>query len=489
MDAPARSSSTELIQWIGLAGGVIASFAAYWATGLVESELMTPSARVVASVGVVMALWWMTEAIPLAATSLLPVILFPLLGVMTLKETTAPYANPLLFLFGGGFLLALAMERWGLHRRIALRTVMVVGTSPRAMVGGCMVATGIMSMWVSNTATAVMMLPIATSLIALRQSEGEASDRFAICLLIGIGYAASIGGLGTIIGTPPNAFLVSYLKESMDIDVSFARWMIVGVPIVALYLAIGWFVLTRWIEPVGSERSGLGRQMLRERLRSLGPTTRPEWMVMVVFACTVLGWLFRGVIERLLWGEASTGFLSDAGIVMIAALALFALPSGDGRRVMDWETAERLPWGVLILFGGGMSLGAGIQASGLDLWLGSVVEGMGGVPVWVVMAVAVAIVILLSEVASNTAAAITLVPVMGAMATSFGIEPVVMVTMTALAASVGYMMPVATPPNAIVFSSGLIPIRRMMRAGIVFNIVGGILVVMASLWLVPRVLG
>ncbi|MHC4976796.1 MAG: SLC13 family permease, partial [Planctomycetota bacterium] len=391
MEASERSDPAALIRWIGLFCGPVCALLAYVLLGTIGSEHLTAEGRVVASVGVVMALWWMTEAVPLAATSLLPVVLFPALGVMAAKEAAAPYAHPLLFLFGGGFLLALAMERWGLHRRIALRTVMVVGTSPRAMVGGCMLATGVMSMWVSNTATAVMMLPIATSLIAMRRDEDSGSDKFAISLLIGVGYAASIGGLGTIIGTPPNAFLVSYMKESMDIEVSFARWMLVGIPIVVVYLAIGWFALTRWIEPVSATPSGVGRAVLRERLRALGPTTRPEWLVMIVFFCTVLGWLLRSAIEPLIWDGGGFDHLTDAGIVVGAALVLFVLPAGNGERVMDWETAERMPWGVLILFGGGMSLGAGIQSSGFDVWLGSVVEGMGGVPVCVLMAVVVVI--------------------------------------------------------------------------------------------------
>ena len=504
------SESRRRLQDIGLVAGPLAAIVvalllpgSYVGEGG-EAVAFSLAGRATAATTVWMATWWLTEAISIHATALLPLVLFPLLGARSMKQAAAPYANELIFLFMGGFLLALAMERWGLHRRIALGTLRFVGDRPANVVGGFMAITAVLSMWVSNTATAIMLLPVATSVIALvARQTGEAGDaqtlpgldsplrNFALCLLLGVAYAASIGGMGTPIGTPPNVVMLSYVKSQLGVEIGFARWMSFALPLVGVFLPITWLLLTRVLYPIRLERVQGGRALVAQSLKSLGPMSRAEWTVLGVFLATASLWVFRPLVASLeISGNRPLAGLTDAGIAMLAAMTLFVAPSGDAERrfVLDWDTALRLPWGILILFGGGLSLAAAIRENGVGELLTSQVSGLAGAPPVLIVLLVVAGVIFLTELTSNTATTATLIPLLAALAPGLGIEPLRLVVPAALAASCAFMLPVATPPNAIVFGSGLLGIREMSRAGFWLNWVGVVLITLAAQTLLMRLL-
>jgi sodium-dependent dicarboxylate transporter 2/3/5 len=375
-----------------------------------------------------MAIWWMTEAIPIFVTALLPPVVLPLAGVQELSDTTAVYAHPLVFLALGGFVLALALERWNLHRRFAAFILRMVGTSPRRLVGGFMIVGATLSMWISNTATSVILLPVALSIIAATDEASEYHARFRLCLLLGTAYACSIGGMGTLIGTGTNVFLASFVQSELQRDLSFARWMGLGLPLVLVLLPAAWLLLTRVVFPLPAVARDQGRLPL-------------------------------------------LGNLSDPGVAMLCMLLLFVIPDGHrrGSALMDWGTAVKLPWGVLLLFGGGLALAGAIDDHGVGAALALVATRLGEVPPVVVVLFAVALMTLLTELTSNLASTATLLPVLAALADGMGIDPLVIVIPTALAASCAFMLPVATPPNMIVFGSGMLRIPDMVRGGIWIN--------------------
>ncbi|MBW2270377.1 MAG: DASS family sodium-coupled anion symporter [Deltaproteobacteria bacterium] len=469
-----------------------------------ELVAFTPAGRATAAVAVWMATWWLSEAIPVYATALLPLVLFPLLRAAPMKAAAAPYAHELIFLFMGGFMLALSMQRWGLHRRVALAALLLVGDRPVRIVGGFMAVTAFLSMWVSNTAAAVMLLPVAVSIIervarehgvesaeAALDEGGSAVRNFALCLLLGIAYSASIGGMGTPIGTPPNVIMLSYAKDHLGVEIGFARWMALALPLVAVFLPLAWLLLTRVLYPVRLERIQGGRELVRASLRALGPMSVGERIVLCVFVGASALWITRPLLTGLeLGGARPLAGLSDAGIAMLAAVVLFVAPVDRSatRFTLDWETAVRLPWGVLLLFGGGLSLAAAIQVNGVGELIAGQVAGFAGVPVLLVVAVVVAAIVFLTELTSNTATAATLIPILAALAPGLGIEPLVLVVPAALSASCAFMLPVATPPNAIVFGSGLVTISEMSRAGFWLNWVGTALITLFGWLVVARVL-
>jgi sodium-dependent dicarboxylate transporter 2/3/5 len=427
-----------------------------------------------AALAVWMAVWWMTEALPVYATALLPLVVLPIGGALPIRQAAAPYAHELIFLFMGGFVVALSMERWGLHRRIALAALRGGATTPRIVVGRFMLVTAGLSMWVSNTATTLMMLPIAVSVIELLtrpDDEGAdpGSEPLASCLLLGIAYGASIGGIGTLIGTPPNLFLASFVTNELGIEIGFARWMLIGVPLVAVFLPLARLLLTRVLFPIGRERIEGIEEHIAFKRASQGPMSRGERTTLAVFAAMAAAWICRPVLVKL----GATG-LSDAGIAIAAALALFAIPVNARKRefTMDWETAVRLPWGVLILFGGGLSLAAAIRSNGVGEFLGAQVGAMSSVPAPIIVIAAVALVIFLTELTSNTATTATLLPILAGLAPALGLPPLLLLVPVAIAASCAFMLPVATPPNAVVFSSGRVPMPVMIRAGLWLNILG-----------------
>jgi len=431
------------------------------------------SGRLSGGLAVWMAIWWLTEALPLHLTALLPLAVLPVSGAGGVKETVSAYFHPLIFLFLCGFLLALAMERWGLHRRFALATLGATGGGPRRVVGGFMLVTALLSMWVSNTATTMMMLPIATSVLALAGSEGE--DSLSCCLLLGIAYGASIGGLGTLIGTPPNLFLASYAGERLGIDISFVGWLAVGLPIVALFLPLAWWLLTRVLHPVGDVQVRGSDDTFRAQHKALGPMSRGEWATLIVFLATAGAWVTRPLLRQVeIGGARPLAALTDTHIALAAAALLFLIPVNLGRRefVMNWRTALRTPWQILLLFGGGLSLAGALDANNVGLYLGSLVSSLGASPGFVIVLVSVTMVIFLTELTSNTATASALVPVFAGIAPGFGMEPLRLCIPVVLAASCAFMMPVATPPNAIVFGSGRLTIRQMARTGLWMNLIG-----------------
>lgn len=460
-------------------------FAGQW------QDVMDPVAWRTAAVGLWMAIWWATEAIPVPVTAFLPIVIFDPLGIASIREAAVPYANPIIYLFLGGFLMALALERWNLHRRIALAILDRTGTDGRRLIGGFMLVCAMLSMWMTNTSTTMMLLPIVLSVIGvigdnMPELPQQSQDNFRIAMLLGLAYAASIGGLATLVGTPPNALLIGYLAENYGIEISFARWMAVGIPVTAIMLPVAWFLLTRFLYPVNVPASRAVREHLHELRESLGPMTQPEKRVAVVFCLVVLSWLSRRPVTEWL---GLTG-VSDAGIVMTAAVLLFLLPSGDATRprLMTWEQTTRLPWGVLVLFGGGLSLAAAVSNSGLALWLGESLALLNAFGLVALVIASVALVIFLTELTSNLATTATLLPVMGAIAVQAGLPPLYLTVPITIAASCAFMLPVATPPNAIVFATGQISIPQMVRAGLLLNLIGIVIVTLIALYLAPNLL-
>ncbi len=435
---------------------------------------MSPQAWAVALVAMLMAIWWMTEAVPLAITALLPVILFPLLGISDLKNTAASYAHPLIFLFLGGFMLAHAMERWNLHKRIAMHCLRFGGKTPSSLIFSMMVVTAFLSMWVSNTATAMMMLPIGQSIVTAQTNGSSLEDGpplagFSAALMLGIAYAATIGGMGTLIGTPPNALFAGFMSETYGVKIGFAQWMMVGLPIVAVLLPVTWLILTRLVFPVSAIHEQPRNDAYRADAAVLPSLSRGEALVAVLMALTAAGWVFRPLISKFLPDLA----LSDAGIAMMAAVLLFVIPVRWSRNeyLLSWNEAVKLRWDVLILFGGGLALAAAMAQTGLVDTISNGLVRIGVLPfVWLVLIVMI-VVVYLGELASNTAMAAIFLPISAAMAIGIGVDPLLLTLPVALAASLGFMLPVATPPNAIIFGSGAVTAHQMLRAGAIIDVV------------------
>lgn len=448
-----------------------------------------------AAVAILMATWWMTEAIPIPATAMLPLGLFPILGVLSPASASAPYANELIFLFMGGFFLAVTMEKWGLHKRIALRIMAFVGTSPDRLILGFMLATAFLSMWISNTATTAMMLPIGLAVGEMFRPAGHRGPyRFGIALMLGVAYAASIGGVSTLIGTPPNAVLAGAASEILGYQIGFMQWMGVGLPLSLVMLPLTWVMLTRFLYPPG-ELAGDASDVIERERRSLGAPSRGEKVTAVVFALTALAWVLRS--EKTLGDVTIPGLqtlsplLRDSTIAMTAAAVLFMLPVDwkKGEFALDWRTAQRIPWGVLVLFGGGLSLARAMDQSGLAAWIGNAVGSLQAVPAIVITVAVAALVVFLTELTSNVATTSMAMPVMAGAALGLGLEPLSLMTTAALAASMAFMLPVATPPNAIVFGSGYITIPQMSRAGLWLNLCAIAVISALGSLLIPLFLG
>ena len=436
------------------------AFAAPTPTGLSE-----PAKRV-AVLAVLMALWWILELAPLAVTALLPLLILPLAGVSDLDAVAQAYAHPLIFLFMGGFLLAAAMERWGLHRRLALLALSLAGGRPQALVFAVMAATAFLSLWVSNTATAMVMAPIAASLAA----QKEATE-FKAALMLGVAFAATIGGMGSLIGTPPNALLAGYLRQAHGIEIGFAEWMRIGLPIVLVLLPVAWLVLTR----VSFDLGGASVARLTRPAERLPRISREEVLVAGAMGFAAIAWILRPWIAATL----QTTAITDAGVAMAAATALFLIPArGEaGARLLEWRDAQRIRWDVLILFGGGVALANAIGASGLAAALADALSAaQGALPAALLVLVMMVGIVYLGELASNTAMAAIFIPIAGAVAAGLGGDPLTLALPVALAASLGFMLPVATPPNAIVFGTGAVTAGQMLRAGAILDVVSIVLV-------------
>ncbi len=435
-----------------------------------------------------MAIWWLTEAVDIRVTALLPIALFPIFGVASIRAATAPYASHIIFLLLGGFLIATAIQRWGLDRRIALGILSRVGSSPARIVGGFMLATAFLSAFISNTATTAMMLPIGLSVISLvlfngnPGEDGHPGHAFATCIMLSIAYAASIGGISTVIGTIPNSFVVSFVRDAIDApyqqDISFFEWSKIGVPIVLVLLPLSWWLLTKVIYKVDTVQLSGSADSLKKKMRSLGAMDYEEKAVLGVFAFTVLMWLGRTPLQHAeisLFGHVFVPLagLTDSGIAIFAAVLLFILParSHSGQFILQWVDLKNLPWGILLLLGGGLSLAAAVKANGVTEFIGAQAMGLSFLPVFLILLAVISAVVFLTELTSNTATTATLVPVLAAIAPALGIHPYTLVIPASIAASCAFMLPIATPPNAIVFGSGHISSQQMRKTGIWLNLI------------------
>ena len=476
-------------QTFGLLAGPLA-FLLVWLMPAPES--LNETAWLTAAVGIWMAIWWSTEAVHVAVTALLPLVLFPQLGILNIKAASAPYANPTIYLFLGGFMLALALQKANLHKRIAYFILSYVSSSARSIVLGFMVVSAILSMWMTNTSTTMMLLPIALSILSTLDDEKAhftpvQQKHFQLSLLLGIAYAATIGGMSTLVGTPPNAFLVGFMNDNYDVQLDFAKWMLIGIPLSVTLLPLAWLSLTRWIYPVDFTTPEAARVELERQRKALGPIRKEEWRVGVLFLFVAFAWMTRPLLARWL----SLDGLSDAGIAMTAAVLLFVISNGksEGKQgsLLEWDDMKAIPWGILVLFGGGLSLAAAVSGSGLAQWLGEGLVNMDAFGMVFLVLAATTLVIFLTELTSNLATAATFLPVVAVIALEMGGEPMTLILPVTLAASCAFMLPVATPPNAIVFSSGYISIAQMARAGFALNIVSVLLVTAIAVWLAPLV--
>ncbi len=488
---PARQEHQQENNPLFWLAGLLVGIALQVFTLLVEPPLgMNEMAWRCAGLAMMMAVFWSVEILPTAITALLPLILSPLLGLASLDKAAAPYAHPVIFLFMGGFVLGLAMERWNLHSRIALRIMMVMGTGEKRLVLGFMIATALISMWVSNTATTIMMLPIGLSVTSMIRHQGKMSRGFPIALLLSIAYGASIGGFGTLIGTPPNALLVAFLQEQYGIQIGFAHWLIIGLPASIIMLAITGFWLGYFGYRLSGEENHVVRESIKEQQKLNGSMSGAEKAVTAIFLLTALAWIIRPFLgewlsEIIPWLE-----LSDTTIALIATVSLFILPASFKKLefLMSWKEMQRLPWDVLLLFGGGLSLAAMIRRTGLADWIAGSLNILGDMPPLMAIVLVVTIIIFLTEVTSNTATTAAFLPPLGALAISLGMDPAILAIPAAIAASCAFMLPVATPPNAIVYGSGMLPIRHMVRSGMVLNLAGIVIITLLCHWLVEFII-
>ena len=474
---------------------LIAGPAAYVVLLLLAPTTLEPGARHVLGMAGWMALWWVTEPVPLAATSLLPAALLPTLGVSSARDAVAPYANELVFLYLGGFFLAAALERWNAHARIAYGMIVAIGFSSRRIVLGVMVATGFISMWISNTATAAMMYPIVMAITPLFGAEGSNARNTRTALLLGMAYAASIGGMGTLLGTPPNLILAGAARELAGQEVSFVSFLAFGLPMVAILLPLTWALLVFVLFPSRGALEAGASGLLQERRTALGPLRGGELATLIVFVATAFAWLNR---EHKEIGSLSipglvdiSPRLTDATIGILGALLLFVIPArgrdGSRRALLTWNEARGIPWDVLLLFGGGLSLAGAMESTGLARWLGEHLTGLGSLPPFALYLGLAVFVLLLSELASNTAVATMMMPIVATLAAAVGQPPLLLMLVAAFAASTGFALPVATPPNTIVFGSGQVRVKDMARAGVALDLIAVLLLVAVIAIMYPLV--
>lgn len=449
--------------------------------------LLNEEADRVIAVAVWMVIWWISEAVSISVTALIPLTIFPLLGIADMKVVTASYGSPIIFLFFGGFVMALALEKVELHKRIALNIIKITGTSPNRVILGFMIATAFLSMWISNTATTVVMLPIALSVINLLKNDEDGftsgDQKFALSLMLGIAYAANVGGIATIIGTPPNTVMVGFVESTYGIEISFLSWMIIGVPFSMLLLAIIYIILVKVIYSNTLPARNDSGSIIDLELRKLGPITNKEKRVLLIFLIAMILWVFRVYINYLTPAIS----LSDAGISMLAAFALFTIPFRDerGNFILDWSDTKKLPWGILILFGGGLALATGLASAGVIEYIGVLVSENVDISIVVVVALMIAIVLFMTELMSNVALITIFAPVIAGVAIGMDQEILPILIPCTMAASCAFMLPMATPPNAIVFASGHIKVSEMAKAGIILNVISIIILIAFAQYIIP----
>ena len=419
-------------------------------------------------------IWWATEAVPLAVTALLPIPLMPALGILEQKQVTSAYAHPLIFLFMGGFIISIAMQRWNLHKRIALHIILFFGGQPKQTIAGFMTATALLSMWISNTATTIMMFTVASSVIHIYSqniSAPNAQRQFAVALLLGVAYSASIGGVATLIGTPPNALLAAYLADHHQITIDFTTWMKLGVPLALIMLPVTWFILIRWVSSVNTFTNEKtlpvnSAPFIKQEIVELGKPTREEIIILIIFGLTAFLWISRKLIVNIIDFP-----ITDTSIAVAAAITLFLFPAKGNQRLLEWSNIKDMPWGILLLFGGGLAIAAAFKSTGLAVAIGDAVTELNAIHLSIFTLVLITSIVFLTEITSNTATTATFLPILGAVAVGLSINPIMLTVPAAIAASMAFMMPVATPPNAIVFSHEEMRISDMMKAGIVLNVI------------------
>ena len=462
------SSPKTAGQKIGLFAGPSAFVLIYALQGVIPLDA---KATHVLAVAAWMLVWWVTEAVGLAVPALLPLILFPYLGIKALKDVSGAYSHPFIFLFMGGFAIALAMEKHGLHRRIALQivkyTMQWVSLSSRGLILGFMLATAFLSMWISNTATTVMMLPIAMSVIGLLHDQ-KPDPKFATAILLAVAYSANIGGIATLVGTPPNSQFASIMEDQYGIKVGFAKWMMVGLPFAALMLAVTYFFLVYIFFRSDATYSSSSQNIIHDELEKLGKPSTSEWIVLSIFILTAVSWIAKDTANFFFELQ-----LTDAGIAMTSMLLLFVLPSGihQGTRILEWDDTRRLAWGILLLFGGGLALARGLSDTGIISMIGDQVTQAGMTQVILVMLVLTAIMLFMTELMSNIALTTVFVPIVAVVAAGMGENYLTFTIPVTIAASCAFMLPMSTPPNAIVFSSGHIKVAQMARVGFFLNLI------------------
>jgi sodium-dependent dicarboxylate transporter 2/3/5 len=453
-----------------------------------ELEGLSDQANAVLASTLWIAIWWITEAIPIAATSLLPIILFPLSGALPLDDTTSSFGHRFVFLYLGGFILALAIQKWNLHKRIALNIIMVVGINVQKIILGFMVATAFLSMWISNTATAVMMLPIGIAIIKqmkdLKNSPEDENLIFGKALMLSIAYSASIGGIATLIGTPPNLVFAGIIQEVYNIEISFLKWFQFGLPISILLLAISWVYLTKVAFKFKQNEFNKGKEEINRQLEELGSISYEEKIVLSVFVVTGLAWILRTYLLNKFIPN-----LDDSIIALISGISLFLFQAnnqeGKNEKIMNWEDAVKLPWGVLLLFGGGLAIAQGFQSSGLANWIAENLTQLNGFSLFIILLVLITAVNFLTEITSNLATTAMLLPILAPTAVILGVHPYILMVGATLAASCAFMLPVATPPNAVVFGSNYLKISDMVRVGILMNIISIIIIFMMVYFILP----
>ena len=450
-------------------------------------EGLSKTANAVMACAIWVAVWWITEAVSISVTALLPIILFPLTGGLSLMETTSSYGHKYVFLYMGGFILAIAIEKWNLHKRIALNIIKVVGSSVSNIILGFMVATAFLSMWISNTATAVMILPVGMAIVIQLKDDPRTAENentmFGKALMLAIAYSASIGGMATLIGTPPNLVLAGVVSESYGVEITFSQWFVFGFPISILFLYLCWLYLTRFAFKFPNNQLAGGKAEIDEQLKKLGKMSYEEKIVAFVFVCTAVAWISRSFLLK-----QFIPAIDDTIIAISSALVLFLLPTKSKKeQLMSWEDAVRLPWGIIILFGGGMALASGFETSGLALWLGEIMTALDKVPLFLLILILIASVNFLTEITSNLATTAMLLPVLVSMANAIGVHPYLLLVGATVAASCAFMLPVATPPNAVVFGSGHLKMEDMIKKGFWLNLASIVLLSIIVYFVLPLI--
>lgn len=451
-----------------------------------EDDALSEQGKDVLAATAWIGIWWVFEVLPIAVTALLPILLFPLLDAVALGDTTASYGHKYVFLYLGGFILAMAIEKWNLHKRIALQIIKTIGTNMYTIVLGFMVATAFLSMWISNTATTVMVLPMAISIVKQLKDNPETPEDenkvFSKLLMLAIAYAASIGGIATLIGTPPNLVFAGFVQKTYGVDISFWQWMKFGLPVSSVLLVLAWLYLTRIAYPLGKARFPGGKKEINRLLAELGPLGKEEKMVLLVFVLTAFCWITRSFLLQKFIPN-----IDDTIIAIGSAIVLFIIPANrSGEPLIKWKEAVQIPWGIILLFGGGMAIAKGFQETGLANYLGGQMTFFEGLPLFVLLLLVITCVNFLTEVTSNLATTAMMLPVLAPLALTLGINPYLLMVACTTAASCAFMLPVATPPNAVVFGSGYLRIPDMVRTGFLMNLLSIVIMALAVFFILPN---